>query len=52
MKKMKTAELEREHDLLKRAKAHLERSARCAKWKMTPEDKKRVRGFTFLSEKP
>src|SRR6516165_3739489 len=52
LKKMKTAELEREHDLLKRAKVHLETERPLREMEMTPEDKKRVRGFMFLSEKP
>lgn len=52
LKKMKTAELEREFDLLKRAKAHLELEKPLRELALTPEDKKRVRGFMFLSEKP
>src|SRR5208337_1474040 len=50
LKKMKSAEIEREHDLLKRAKAHLETERPLREMEMTPEDKKRVRGFMFLSE--
>jgi GTP-binding protein YchF len=52
LKKMKSAETEREHDLLKRAKVHLETERPLREMEMTPEDKKRVRGFMFLSEKP
>ncbi len=52
LKKLKSAETEREHDLLKRAKAHLETERPLREMEMTPEDKKRVRGFMFLSEKP
>jgi GTP-binding protein YchF len=52
LKKMKSAEIEREHDLLLRAKAHLETERPLREMEMTPEDKKRVRGFMFLSEKP
>jgi ribosome-binding ATPase len=52
LKKMKTAELEREFDLLQRAKAHLELEKPLRDLSLTPEDKKRVRGFMFLSEKP
>ncbi|HUI85459.1 MAG TPA: redox-regulated ATPase YchF [Candidatus Binatia bacterium] len=52
LKKMKSAEIEREHDLLVRAKAHLETERPLREMEMTPEDKKRVRGFMFLSEKP
>src|SRR5215469_518075 len=52
LKKMKTAELEREFDLLKRAKTHLESERPLREMEMTPDDKKRLRGFMFLSEKP
>src|SRR5262250_3281246 len=52
LKKMKTAELEKEFELLKRAKAHLESEKPLREISMTPEDKKRIRGFMFLSEKP
>ena len=52
LKKMKTAELEKEHELLKRAKEHLETELPLRELEMTPEDKKRIRGFMFLSEKP
>src|ERR1700756_4218170 len=52
LKKMKSAEIEREHELLKRAKAHLETERPLREMAMTPEEKKRVRGFMFLSEKP
>ncbi len=51
-KKMKSDEIEREHELLLRAKAHLETERPLREMEMTPEDKKRVRGFMFLSEKP
>src|SRR6476620_649204 len=52
LKKMKTAELERENELLIRAKAHLESERPLREMEMTSEDKKRIRGFMFLSEKP
>src|SRR5271157_693373 len=52
LKKIKSAETEREHDLLKGAKAHLETERPLREMEMTPEDKTRVRGFMFLSEKP
>jgi ribosome-binding ATPase len=52
LKKMKTAELERENELLIRAKAHLETERPLREMQMTLEDKKRIRGFMFLSEKP
>jgi len=52
LKKMRSPELEKEDGLLKRAKAHLETERPLREMEMTPEDKKRVRGFMFLSEKP
>jgi GTP-binding protein YchF len=52
LKKMKTAELEREFELLKRARQHVEAERPLREMEMTPEDKKRIRGFMFLSEKP
>lgn len=52
LKKMKTAELEREFELLQRAKAHLEREQPLREMEMSAEDKKRIRGFMFLSQKP
>jgi ribosome-binding ATPase len=52
LKKMKTADLEKEFDLLKRAKVHLETERPLREMEMTPEDKKRLKGFMFLSEKP
>jgi ribosome-binding ATPase len=52
LKKMRSAELEKEAELLERAKAHLEGQRPLRELEMTPEDKKRFRGFMFLSEKP
>jgi ribosome-binding ATPase len=52
LKKMKSADLEKEFELLKRAKTHLETERPLRELEMTPEDKKRFRGFMFLSEKP
>jgi GTP-binding protein YchF len=52
MKKLKSLESEREFDLLKRVKVHLETETPLREMEMTPEDEKRVRGFMFLSEKP
>ncbi len=52
LKKMRTAELEKEFELLKRAKVHLESERPLREMEMSAEDKKRVRGFGFLSEKP
>ncbi|MGH9671518.1 MAG: DUF933 domain-containing protein [Terriglobales bacterium] len=52
LKKMKSPELLKEHELLLRANAHLETERPLRELHMTPEDKKRFRGFQFLSEKP
>jgi hypothetical protein len=52
LKKMKTPDLEKEFELLKRANAHLGTEKPLREMEMTPEDKKRIRGFMFLSEKP
>ena len=52
LKRQKSTELEREHELLVRAQKHLESERPLREMEMTPEDKKRVRGFMFLSEKP
>src|SRR6266852_2639657 len=41
-----------EFDLLKRVKAQIEAERPLREMEMTPEDKKRFRGFMFLSEKP
>src|SRR5437763_14549783 len=49
---MRSADLEKESELLKRAKTHLETERPLRELEMTPEDKKRFRGFMFLSEKP
>src|SRR6201997_3498666 len=52
LKKMKTPELEKEFELLKRAKTQVESDKPLREMTMTPEDKKRIKGFMFLSEKP
>jgi GTP-binding protein YchF len=52
LKKMKTLDLEKENELLIQAKAHLETEKPLREMEMTAEDKKRIRGFMFLSEKP
>src|SRR5579871_896445 len=52
LKKMRSADLEKENDLLKRAKAFLETEKPLREMEMTKEDKKLLRGFMFLSEKP
>jgi GTP-binding protein YchF len=52
LKKMRTPDLEKENELLIKAKAHLETEKPLREMEMTPDDKKRLRGFMFLSEKP
>src|SRR5215510_12574701 len=52
LRKMRSPELEKENDLLVKAKAHLETEKPLREMEMTHEDKKRIRGFMFLSEKP
>ncbi|MBZ5524111.1 MAG: redox-regulated ATPase YchF [Acidobacteriia bacterium] len=52
LKKGKTAELEREFDLITRAKAHLETERPLREMEISADDEKRIRGFMFLSQKP
>jgi len=52
LKKKKTPELEKENEVLLRAKAHLETESPLREMEMTKDEKKIVRGFMFLSEKP
>jgi GTP-binding protein YchF len=52
MKKMRSPELEGEHAVLLRAKAHLEAERPLREMDMCEEEKKRIRGFMFLSQKP
>jgi GTP-binding protein YchF len=52
LKKMRSPELERENELLLNAKKHLESEKPLREMSMSPEEKKRIRGFMFLSEKP
>jgi len=52
LKKMRNPELEKEFELLKKAKVQLESERPLREMEMSPEDKKRIRGFMFLSEKP
>src|SRR5580704_553515 len=52
LKKMKTPELEKENELLIRAKAQIEAEKPLREMEMSADDKKRIRGFMFLSEKP
>src|SRR5215831_5960913 len=52
LKKMRTPELEKENDLLLRSKAHLEAEKPLREMEINEEDKRRIRGFMFLSAKP
>ena len=52
LKKMRSADLEKEFDLLKRAKTHVESEKPLREMEIVPEDKKRLRCIMFLSEKP
>jgi hypothetical protein len=52
LRKMRSPELEREHELLLRSKDSLEKEQPLREMEMTPEEKKLIKGFTFLSQKP
>jgi hypothetical protein len=52
LKKMKTAELVKEDEIQKQCKAWLEQEKPLRELEMSAEDKKRLKGFMFLSEKP
>src|SRR5271166_2406846 len=52
LKKGRTNDLEHEHALLLRSKAALENEQPLRELEMTPEEKKLIRGFMFLSQKP
>src|SRR3954452_6904152 len=52
LKKGKTADLVKEDEILKKCKEWLETEKPLRELEMTPEDKKRLKGFMFLSEKP
>jgi hypothetical protein len=52
LKKMRTGELEREQALLVRSKEALEKELPLRELEMTPEEKKLIKGFMFLSQKP
>jgi GTP-binding protein YchF len=51
-KKIKNPELDREYQLLERAKAMLESNRPLREMDLAAEDEKRLRGFQFLSQKP
>jgi GTP-binding protein YchF len=52
LKKIRSPELEKENELLLQAKAQLERERPLRELELAPEDRKRLRGFMFLSQKP
>ncbi len=52
LKKMRSPELEAEHALLLRAKPQLESEQPLRAMEMTADEKKLIRGFMFLSQKP
>jgi hypothetical protein len=52
LKKQRTGELEREHALLLRSKESLEKEQPLRELEMTAEEKKLIKGFMFLSQKP
>jgi ribosome-binding ATPase len=52
LKKIKNPELEMENEVLLRFKAALESEQPLRELELTPDEEKRVRGFTFLSAKP
>ena len=52
LKKGRTPQLEQESALLQRAKAHLESEKPLREMTITADEKKLIRGFMFLSEKP
>jgi ribosome-binding ATPase len=52
LKKSKSSELELENAVLERFKAALEREQPLREIELTPDETKRVKGFTFLSAKP
>jgi GTP-binding protein YchF len=52
LKKGRTNDLEREKDLLLRSKDALEKEQPLRELEMTPDEKKLIKGFMFLSQKP
>ena len=52
MRKMRSSELEHEQALLVRSKEALEKEQPLRELEMTPEEKKLIKGFMFLSQKP
>ena len=52
LKKQRTSELEHENALLLRSKESLEKEQPLRELEMTPEERKLIKGFMFLSQKP
>ena len=52
LKKTRTADLEREQEILLRCKPHLENGAPLRVLELGADDRRRLRGFQFLSAKP
>jgi GTP-binding protein YchF len=52
LKKMRSPEIEQELELLKRSKESLEKEIPLRELEMTPEERKLIKGFMFLSQKP
>jgi GTP-binding protein YchF len=52
LKKIRSPELEKENELLLKSKEQLEHEHPLRELELSPEDRKRLRGFMFLSQKP
>src|SRR5437588_12450729 len=52
LKKQRTGDLEKEKELIIRCKAHLDAEKPLRELEMSSDEKKRIRGFMFLSHKP
>jgi ribosome-binding ATPase len=52
LKRMRAPELEKEYALLQQCKAQLENEQPLRELELSPADEKRLRSFTFLSQKP
>jgi ribosome-binding ATPase len=52
LKKMRSPELEKENDLIQRCKKQLESERPLREMELASDDRKRIRGFMFLSQKP
>ena len=52
LKKARTSELEREHELLLKCKEQVDKERPLRELELAAEDRKRLRGFMFLSQKP